>query len=348
MNERQFALALSLILHLTLLFVLAYVQIHRLLPQDTLFEILVPPIPEKTREPEVPAETLRPARRDTPPKTAESPVPVPPERQEPAPGEQRNREIPEESAVSVLTAEDSLKAFLGKMEAYFRGQWIIPLRGKPAQFLDFDRGALLAPRDSAEALQRFLETRLAEMALSPDEMKKIYPEDDIVEDKMKKDQGIMPALPGVPVGLLAKAAIELARKAIGFFRNPEDVKTVLLGLSEEQVFILHIMWIIGPSGMPEIYSVFPPRFPVSADELDGLLESWTGSRLILREQRGNKTMYYPALPRSEVLQFYLARLAVLHWENNPSAESAEMRHSAIRKIAILNNISLSEYAVPEK
>ncbi len=352
MNDRQLALVLSFVLHLSVLFILAYIEIQRLPPESGLFEIVMPAVEEKIPEETPPPEPAVPEPEEIPPQRPEPEVPrEAPVREtvrEPSTQEPEGKPVPEAGGVTALTGEDSLKAFMERLQAYFRDQWIVPLQGKPAQFMDFDRQALLAPRDTSEALQRILETRLAEMALSPEEIEEIYPEGDIVEDRLKKDQGIMPALPGVPAGLLAKAAIELTKKAIGFFKNTPEKRTTLLDLTEAEVFILHVMWIIGKTTMPDLYAVLPLQFPIVADELNTLLESWSDAKLITREQRGQKTLYYPALSRSEVLQFFLSRLAVLHWEDNNSGENVKLRQSIIRKIAILNNISLSEYADSSK
>lgn len=349
MNERQFALALSLLMHVFALFALGYIEIRGLRIENELYEIIIPPLPEELTD-EKSSEPLQPPPRlEPPPPQPQEALPQSEiERQKRAadlPAEKREAGEPPESEVVVSAPVDSESAFIERLKMYFKNQWIVPLIGDPAAFMDFDRRALLAPQDTTEALQRLLEARLAEMALSPDELKEIYPEADIVGRQLERDQGIMP-LPNIPIGLLAQAARELTKKAIGIFKKAPDMKTELLNLSEAEVFLLHVMWIIGKSAVYEIYAALPPRFPLSADELAELMARWSEAKVAAREKKGDKTLFYPAMARSEVLQLYLARLALLQFENESTG--AALQESIIRKIAILNNISISDYSSPSK
>ena len=74
-----------------------------------------------------------------------------------------------------------------------------------------------------------------------------------------------------------------------------------------------------------------------------LFKQWEELKLIEHRNKGEKVLYYPAIAKSEVLQFHLAQLATLYWDsakNDP--QNVQLRKELTRKIAVLNNIYLAE------
>ena len=103
------------------------------------------------------------------------------------------------------------------------------------------------------------------------------------------------------------------------------------------------MWNLGWATVSQIYQELPDNFPVRSAKISLLLSQWEEAKLVLNKEINGVFRYFPAVSRSDALQFYLANLAALQWASTKNVpENAEVRESLIRKIAILNGIDLSE------
>ena len=227
MNERQLAITISLLLHFLIFFLLWFIRFGQISPVD-LYEVVISP-PQTP----VPPPASVPPLPVIPPAAA----PEPPVRPRPPAVSSRNEEVSSEeippTEEETVVLEETDQQFRERLRTYFRDQYIVKFEGDWAAFMDYDPESVILPRTTREELQAFLEGRLAEMALSPDEIEKVYPADDIVGEQLRRNQGVMPTVPlaGVPIAMLAQAAIELTRKAIGLFSKTPEPKEGLIALN---------------------------------------------------------------------------------------------------------------------
>lgn len=344
MNDRQVAITISIFFHVVVLLLMGYFRFPYIAPPEILYEVALTPPPSPPPE----QAPVQPPPRPVSPPSKSSLKPVQPPASEPAlPPESAGKE-PETRQPGpekvTLSPEDSVKRWRGEMRGYFRDQFVIKFEGDWAAFMDYNAESLNAPRDTMEAIQRFLESRLAAMALTPEELAEVYQPGDLVGDQLKRNEGIIPMSPlgNVPIALLANAAAELAKKAIGVFKKSVKPHELLSNLSEDELRILATMWNLGWAPLPMIYKSLPRRISMNFSGLAFLFSQWKQLKFIQEQHKGEEKMYLPSLSRSDVMQYYLAQLGMI--SDNPAndtSETARKRRFLINKIAILNNIQIA-------
>lgn len=341
MNIRQTAIISSLIIHLFVLLLCRYFWFSAPRTELQLYEtslvslspVQQPVLPEKAK-PKIPVPHT--------PTVPASPVPVSPPLSTEQAEEHKTEPAPGISDV-IVTQADSIKKFKTALRVYFRHQHVIPFQGDKAAFMDYDPASVIKVPDSLAKFQRFLEERLASMALSPKDLDEIYPPGDRVGEDLRRNQGIAPTLPMLPIGALVKAALDLTKKAIGYFSKPPDQREGLLALSEQELMVLNTMWTHGWASLSEIFVDLPKEVLLRSTGLAMLLDKLEKERIVVKQNRNGNTQYVPAMSKSDVMQFYLANLAALHWaseKNVPVSDTS--KQILIRKIALLNGIALEE------